>query len=186
MPKQALADRPTRNHRKAQAASVSICEPLLTMRELRHGFGKTDALRLCENIGRTLDRVASIYHLHRYNALHIRSIESVRIPCCNQSGSKRGRDIFLGGFESGFVCENDSQLSRSPSNAHDSLPLVLTGKNAPRMEILAGFLRPEIPAPLGLSLDERSTVFPILLGEPLELGKVPIPSGYVWDGREYG
>jgi hypothetical protein len=54
------------------------------------------------------------------------------------------------------------------------------------VEILAGFLRPKIPAPLCLGLDERSALLAILLGEPLELGKVPIPSGYVWDGREYG
>jgi hypothetical protein len=54
------------------------------------------------------------------------------------------------------------------------------------VHILPGVLRPKIPAPLCLGLDERSTVLAVLLCEPLELGKVPIPSGYVWDGREYG
>jgi hypothetical protein len=62
---------------------------------------------------------------------------------------------------------------------------VLTGKNAPRVEILAGFLRPEIPAPLCLGLDERSTVLAVLLCEPLELGEVFIPSTDIGYGVEY-
>jgi hypothetical protein len=63
---------------------------------------------------------------------------------------------------------------------------MLAGKHLPWVHILPGVLRPKIPAPLCLGLDERSTVLAVLLCEPLELGKVPIPSGYVWDGREYG
>jgi hypothetical protein len=63
---------------------------------------------------------------------------------------------------------------------------MLAGKHLPWVHILPGILRPKIPAPLCLGLDERSALLAILLGEPLELGKVPIPSGYVWDGREYG